>query len=269
MRVRELAALVAVAACHRDPAPPAPAPAPAAAPRAPGDAAPRDAAPPPPVSIRDNFARIAAGNLPERVCFALSANHHRAACDLGHWTNQMGVSLALAIVGDRGDLVSDWPYAIVDGAGHGDRDVARDRKALDEARAALEGRHYQPAAQPEHVLGDGDVATVGDWIVRRSRPFVEHEGCPPWDPAHADAEPCPGGWDTHAEKLEVQCNGSWRALPLTGDDFLDVRYDTPRVVMSALTDRLVLIVVDAVWGIEGEHGGSRAATVVDVAAVCG
>ncbi len=263
--MRLLAAVLAIAACHRD----EPQRQPEVAPRPkPIDAAVTVDAPPPPPSIHDEIARIIAGNSPTRTCFALSANRRRAACDLGSWSFEAGIDLEIGIVGDLGDAKASWPYLHGEGLRRHDSDP-RDRPALEEARTALEQRRYTPNTAPEVELGDGDVRTAGSWILRRTRTFLEHEGCPVWDPKDLDAEPCGGGWDTHKELLEVQCKQGWKQVPLDADSNLEVRYGTPRLVVSPLTDRTLLVVVEAAWGIEGDHGGSREAAIIDIAPLCG
>ncbi|HTR49238.1 MAG TPA: hypothetical protein VMJ10_00945 [Kofleriaceae bacterium] len=213
-------------------------------------------------TIGDALDRIAAGEDPPRICFAVSANRRRAACATGWWSHDQGGAYAIEIVGETGDLVSEWTYLQSPENGHFDGTEKPDPSVLAEARRALAERKYEPSTAPEVELADGAAVTAGAWTLRRARVRVSTEGC-------NDEPGCTGSWGVYREKLELRCGRTWREIPndYNGGD----RYGEeppPSLRVSALDDRHVLTVLDGGWAIEGDFGGERLAQLVDAVAFC-
>jgi len=212
-------------------------------------------------TIGDAFDRLAAGKDPPRICFAVSANRRRAACATDWHSHDQGGAYEIRIVGETGDLVSEWTYLQSQDGGHFDGTEKPDPDALTEARQALVDREYEPNTAPELELADGATVTVGAWTLRRARVRISTEGC-------NDEPGCTGSWGVYREKLELRCGRTWREIPndYNGDD----RYGEPppSLRVSALDDRHVVIVLDGGWSIEGDSGGERLAKLVDAAAFC-
>ena len=212
------------------------------------------APPPPPPTVAEAMAKRA------HVCFAVSKNHRRAACALGRWSIQTGSTLEIAIVGELGDAQSTWTYHEIEGMQFegGDPVQPSAPAELAAARHALTERGYEVSDEPRIAIANHAKVTVGTWTFRRER-ITTHQVVP-WKPGDP---PSGGDWNEYEEHLEIQCGRRWVPVPID-----DVRYDEPAIWISQLNPQTALIELDADWGIEGEHGGTRAALALDVAQAC-
>jgi hypothetical protein len=220
-------------------------------------------------TLDQTFAMISAGRPLPRICFAVSKNHHRAACAVGGWTRHEQLSLGILIVGETGDLESSWAYT--------DRTwklddhpwaAPSDLVVFDRVRKALRERGYVPNVAPETRLGPQDMITLGRWTIRRQRVVVVPSRA--YDPAidrnaFGDPEPQGGVQAEYAEHLLLRCGRDWVEIPIVpghryaeeGDHFV-----------SLLTDNLLLVTALAPYGTEGDYGGERTATAFDLRALC-
>jgi len=266
--MRVLATIVMIAACGRGEREPAPHPFELPQPPPRRVAVARDAGVvalagdrPPAWTIAYVFDRIAAGEDPPRICFAVSANRRRAACATEAWHYDGGGTLEIRIVGETGDLDSEWTYLQSSEGQFVPTDHAPDADALVEAHRALVDRKYEPNTAASVLLADGDTGTVGAWTLRRTRVRVGTEGC-------NDEPGCTGSWGVYREKLELRCGRGWREIPNDYDGGDRYGEPEPLLSVSALDDRHVLIVLSGTWSIEGDYGAERLAKLVDAAAIC-
>ena len=261
--------MLVLAACSRSDRI-APAPGVAPVPSAPRDAAVRDASTA--IAVDDAFRLLSAGQPTPRTCFALSKNHHRAACATGTWIRHEHITLDITIVGEIGDLESTWTYVDREWRGEDDpRDgwaPPSDPAELARAHKALADRGYVPDALAEVRIGPHESATLGGWTIRRERRITVPER--PYDPAIDRDElgnPAPEGGvqEQHAEHLDLRCGAGWVAIPI---DPGHVYAGEGEHVLSLLTDHLLLVTASADYGTEGDYGGQRTAAAVDLSSLC-
>jgi hypothetical protein len=205
------------------------------------------------ITIDDELHALAAAEEPPRICFAVSANHRRVACvtDGTYVENDVTTSRTVKIFGELGSATSEWDYLDTDhySAERVPRDqlaAAVDLKVIEEIRSALADRHYEVFEAASVVLVT--TATVGGHDLRRHRDL--------------------GQWQ-YDELIELRCGSRWIEIPL--DDSLHVQYgDATEATfsVSAFDERQLLFEVDAHWGIEGGHGHTHGAQLIDTVALC-
>ena len=218
---------------------------------------------PPDAETPDVLTQLAADEAPSRICFAASLNHRRVACvdQLDDWEDTLTGARGVKILGDVGDARSEWTYFDSETQPHiGYHEVAKaiDQSVIEDIRRALVARRYQPFVAMELPLITS--AIVNGKTVRRHRVITI--------PATINDPTAEGAWNTYDDRLEVECDDRAVAIPL--DAGLDLRFgDLNQVTMyvSSFNDRM-LLEVDGAWGIEGEHGTTRGAQLIDLVALC-
>jgi hypothetical protein len=228
--------------------PPSPTPVPARA----IDANAIDAAPPIGdtyvETVDESLRRLAAGESALHTCFAVSANHRRVACVSISYDSEADGPRNIVILGDVGDARSEWTL-----------------DELPTVRQALADRKYIAFDPQGTELVK--TATVGKYKLRRNRKItipavVARPNEMPGDPDFID-----GSWNTYEDRIELACGSHWVDAHL--DDLLNLRYgDEIAMRVSAFDDRHILLEVEGSWGIEGAHGSTAGAQLIDTAALC-
>lgn len=218
---------------------------------------------PPDAETPDVLKQLAANEAPSRICFAVSQNHRRVACvdQLDDWEDTLSGARGVKILGDLGDARSEWSY--FDSETRPDISsntvaAAIDQSVIDDIRRSLAARHYQPFVAIELPLITS--AIVNGKTIRRHRVITV--------PAAINDPTAEGSWNTYDDRLEVECDRGTVTIPL--DAGLDLRFgelDQVTMYVSSFNDRM-LLEVDGAWGIEGEHGTTRGAQLVDLVALC-
>jgi hypothetical protein len=222
---------------------------------------------PPDAELPDVLKQLAADEAPSRICFAVSANHRRVACveQVDDWENTLTGARGVKILGDLGDARSEWSYFDAEANPHiawGEVTKAIDRSVIDDVRHSLATRRYQPFAATELPLITS--AIVNGKTIRRHRVITVPAAV--YDPRSTELGG--GSWNTYDDRLEVECDDRTVAIPL--DAGLDLRYgelDEVLMYVSSFNDRM-LLELDGHWGIEGEHGTTRGAQLIDLVALC-
>jgi hypothetical protein len=218
---------------------------------------------PPDAELPDVLNQLAADEAPSRICFAVSQNHRRVACvdQLDDSENTLTGTRGVKILGDLGDARSEWTHFDSETHPHiaGDEVTKTiDRSVIDDLRRSLAARRYQPFAAMELPLLTS--AIVNGKTILRHRVITV--------PAAINDPTSDGSWNTYDDRLEVECDRGTVSIPL--DPGLDLRYgelDDVRMYVSSFNDRM-LLEVEGYWVIEGEHGTTRGAQLIDLVALC-
>jgi hypothetical protein len=256
------ALLIVVCGCQQGGPQPKPSPPPPPAP-VPARVVLEDAGVPPDAEMSDVLNQLAADEPPSRICFAVSANHRRVACveQLDDWEDTLTGARGVKILGDLGDARSEWTYFDSETQPHITHDEvvkAIDQSVIKDIRRSLAIRRYQPFVAMEPPLITS--AIVNGKTIRRHRVIIV--------PAAINDPTAEGAWNTYDDRLEVECDD--RTVPIPLDAGLDLRYgelDQVTMYVSSFNDRM-LLEVDGAWGIEGEHGTTRGAQLIDLVALC-
>ena len=222
----------------------------------------------------DVLKQLAADEAPSRICFAVSQNHRRVACvdQVDDWESTLTGARGVKILGDLGDARSEWSYfdnrsPRADSETHphiGYEEVVKaiDQSVIDDIRRSLAARNYQPFVAMELPLITS--AIINGKTVRRHRVITVPAAV--YDPKSTELGG--GSWNTYDDRLEVECDDTTVSIPI--DEQLDLRYgelDQVTMLVSSFNDRM-LLEVEGHWGIEGEHGTTRGAQLIDLVALC-